>query len=179
MQHKSEWEKFLLGNIITGKGEHCLQKKGKHNLPVLEDLNKKEKGFASKLKEAFNGLAQQSVVSLEDEAVDEVEEITEVFEMLKDNTEVLIEGGDVSVTNVILVDSGEKKGYAARLEEALNNVAQQSNTSSVGDLEMDFEVTKILTESGRDSVTRVEMESTTILEEGDEHPLARVEKENV
>ena len=168
MEDKSEWEKFLIANIRTGKEENCSQKKDGNGSP-----GRKKDGFALKLEKAFKGLAQPVVISLEEDALEDNEDNTEVLEVEKENTETLIEGDEVALSNVFLVATEDNKGYAARLEEALKKIAQHTDTSSVE------EITELPTEDGRGSVRRFEQDITItdLLDEGGEVPITRVDEE--
>ena len=149
MEYKSEWEKFLIANIRTGKEENCSQKKDGNGSP-----GRRKDGFALKLEKAFKGLAQPVVISLEEDALEDNEDNSEVLEVEKENTETLIEGDEVALSNVFLVATEDNKGYAARLEEALKKIAQHTDTSSVE------EITELPTEDGRGSVRRFEQDIT-------------------
>ena len=181
MDDKSEWEKFLLANITTGKEENCSQKSDLDVSYVLEDLNIKKDGFISKLEKAFQNLAPQSVISLKEQYLEGDGKITEVLEVERENTEIVIEDDEVSVTNVVLVAREDKKGNAARLEEALKNVAQHSDASSVEGskqcLELNEEITELIPEVGRYYSTTFEKEITGILEDSGEDPDTRADEE--
>ena len=171
MEDKSEWEKFLRANITTGKEETCSQKRDGNGSPAFEDSERKKDGFALKLEKAFKGLDQPVVISLEEDASEDNEDNTEVLEVEKENTEIVIEGDEVSLSNVVIVATEDNKGYVAQLEEALKKIAQHNDTSLLE------EITELPAEVGRDSVRRFEQDITDILDEGEEDPATRVEEE--
>ena len=171
MEDKSDWEKYLSANIQTKTTISSIKKKNVDYFSVPEDLKVEKKDFALRLEQAFMSLTHQNVKSLYEQAVEEDVDIDnmEVLELENPKTDILMNAGEISVTNV-----EDSMGCAARLKEALRAVAKESNTSSVQ--ELNNEGNKISFKGCEPTLTRLEKESPEVLEVCYENSIIRIDK---
>ena len=171
MQDKSDWEKYLCANIQTITTTTSLKKKDENDFSAQEDLKVEKKDFALRLEQAFMSLTQQCLKSPDEQAAEEDVDINimEVLEFENPKTEILRNAGEIPVTDV-----EDNMGCAARLKEALKEVAKQSNTSSVQEFKND--INKSSFKGCETSITRLEKENTEVLEVCYENQIIRIEK---
>ena len=171
MEDKSYWEKYFFANIQTKTTSSSLKKKNVNYFSVPEDLKVEKKDFTLRLEQAFMSLSQQNIKSVYEQAVEEDVDIDnmKVLELENPKTVILMNAGEISVTNV-----EDSMGCAARLKEALKEVAKESNTSSVQ--EFNNEVNKYSFKGCEPTVTRLEKESSEVLEVCYENSIIRIDK---